>query len=316
MVNFATFDLNLLRVLDALLRDRSTIKAGERLGLSQPAVSAALGRLRHALNDDILVRQGQRMVPTDFANRLTGPLREELFRLETLFVEPAFEPETANMTFRVCGSDFFADMLMPALIERTQEISPFIKIQLVDLVPDSYVDTLDRYGADAALVPDADFPDWIEKQVLFRSPFVVIAANDNPHTKAAKLKAGDTFPLDLFCELKHALFSPQGNIRSMGDDALDEIGRQRDVVATLPAFSGVCRTVRNSDLIALVPCQYAQNLGGLLNIQAYKAPIDVVVPKISLIWQRRLDNAPSQVWFRELVSSILSPLETDAESWL
>jgi len=183
-------------------------------------------------------------------------------------------------------------------------------------VPDSYVETLDRYGADAALVPDSDFPDWIEKRVLFRSPFVVIASKNNLSVKAAKINQGDEFPLDLFCELQHALFSPQGNVRSMGDDALEQIGRDREVVATLPAFSGVCRTVGNSNLIALVPCQYGQRLGDLLNVSAYRVPIEVVVPKIVLIWQRRLDNASAHSWFREQVTSIISPLDAEANPWL
>lgn len=315
MVNLKNFDLNLLRVLDALLRDRSTVKAGERLGLSQPAVSAALGRLRHATGDELLVRQGRDMVPTSYAQAIAPSLREEMARLEDLFAAPTFDPATSDATFRICGSDFFADMLMPPLLAQMKAIAPDVTVQLVDLVPDGYVETLDRYGADMALIPDGDFPDWLEKQHLFASPFAVIAAKDHPAVKKANIKPGDVFPLDLFCGLDHALFSPQGNIRSMGDDALDQIGRTRRVIATLPAFSGVCRTVAKSKVIALVPCQYAQRFATNLGLEIFLPPMPLMVPNIVLIWQRRLSDNPAQKWFRQQVSDLMCALDADAQHW-
>lgn len=108
MVNFVTFDLNLLRVLDALLREGSTVKAGNRLGMSQPAVSSALSRLRHSLGDELFLRQGQGILPTDYARSLATPLREQLDRLEALLTGPGgFDPATAELIFRIAGSDFF-----------------------------------------------------------------------------------------------------------------------------------------------------------------------------------------------------------------
>ena len=118
-MNFATFDLNLMRVLDALLHEGSTVRAGEKLHLSQSAVSGALSRLRHALDDDLFVRRGNRLVPTDYAAALALPLREELERLENLLSRPKrFDPARAQEVFRISGSDFFAEILMPALGER------------------------------------------------------------------------------------------------------------------------------------------------------------------------------------------------------
>ena len=108
-MNFATFDLNLLRVLDALFREGSTVKAGERLGLSQPAVSGALSRLRHALNDPLFVRRGNRLVATNYADALRHPLRDELDRVETLLSPPdVFDPARATGSFKIAAADFFA----------------------------------------------------------------------------------------------------------------------------------------------------------------------------------------------------------------
>lgn len=115
-MNFATFDLNLLRVLDAIFREGSTVKAAAGLGLSQSAVSGSLSRLRHALDDPLFVRQGNRLVATDYAASLQEPVRQELDRIAAMRSAPArFDPRTAKGTFRVAASDFFAEMLMPAL---------------------------------------------------------------------------------------------------------------------------------------------------------------------------------------------------------
>ena len=100
-MNFATFDLNLLRVLDAILHEGSTVKAGEKLGLSQSAVSNALNRLRHSLEDDLFVRQGNRLIPTDYAASVKDGLRGYLSELETLLVRSDFEPSSAQGIFRI-----------------------------------------------------------------------------------------------------------------------------------------------------------------------------------------------------------------------
>jgi DNA-binding transcriptional LysR family regulator len=179
-VNFATFDMNLLRVLDALLREGSTVKAGERLGMSQSAVSGALARLRHALGDELFVRHGQGLRPTDYAVSLSLPLNAELTRLEMLLAPITFDPANSTMNFKMAASDFFAEMLMPVLARELRNRAPNMRAQLVDVVPYSYIDSLERYEADLALIPSAEFPDWTDSRPLFYSSFVAIAARDNP----------------------------------------------------------------------------------------------------------------------------------------
>ena len=94
-----------------------------------------------------------------------------------------------------------------------------MRVHLVDLVPDSYVETLDRYEVDLAIVPKISLPDWVENHPVFRSSFSVIARKDHPRLKRAGLSHGDVVPIDLFCDLGHVLFSPEGNSRAMGDAA-------------------------------------------------------------------------------------------------
>ncbi len=306
-MNLNTFDMNLLRVLDALLQEASTVRAGKRLGLSQPAVSNALGRLRHAFGDELLVRQGHALVPTDFARRLAAPLREELDRLEALLSAGAFDPAKAELTFRLAGSDFFAELLMPRLGAFLADAAPGIRVQMVDLLRESYAGTIDRYGADLSLVPDEPFAEWIVKMPMFRSSFVVIARQG--HKALGSSRKLRSIPIDLFCSLGHVVFSPEGNFSAMGDAALARIGRSRKVKMTLPVFSGVCRTVSESELIALVPRQLAEKLAGTLGLALYRPPMDLAPALIVGIWHRRSNANPAHCWLRERIAEILKPLD-------
>jgi DNA-binding transcriptional LysR family regulator len=310
-MNIATLDLNLLRVLDALLREGSTVLAGTRIGLSQPAVSAALGRLRHALGDELFLRRGQGLEPTDYARALAIPLREILDDLESLLNGPKdFDPATSNAAFKLSGSDFFAEMLMPRLAEQLSKRAPGMRVQLVDLVPDNYVNTLERYEVDIALIPAADFPDRVDHQPVFWSTFSVIARTGHPRLERAGLRPGDIIPIDLFCDLGHILFSPEGKLKAMGDAALARVGRERRVVMTLPVFSGVYRAVAESDLIALIPTQLARQIGSKLGLDIYEPPMPVDPALITMIWHKRSTATPEHRWLRELISEILTPLST------
>ncbi|HEY8595313.1 MAG TPA: LysR family transcriptional regulator [Devosiaceae bacterium] len=308
-MNFAIFDLNLLRVLDALLREGSTVKAGERLALSQSAVSGALSRLRHATGDDLFVRHGNRLVPTDYARALELPVREHLDELAELLAAPEdFDPATATGTFRITASDFFAEMLMPALAHFLAATAPGVRAQLVDLVPYDYIESLERYRADLAIIPDTDLPRWVGREPLFRSSFVVVARKGHPLVQSAGIAPGGVLPLDLFCGLGHVLFSPEGTFRAMGDAALERIGRRRRVVMTLPVFSGVCRAVGASDHVALVPRQLAERVRAQLGLEIYRPPVPIDVPLIVGAWHRRATRNPFQAWMRQRVFDLLRPL--------
>jgi len=313
LANLSSFDLNLLRVLDALLRETSTVRAGERLGLSQPAVSAALGRLRAALGDELFFRRGQGLEPTAYALSLEAPLREVLDLTETLLRgADRFDPLTNTDRFRISGSDFFAEMLMPSLADRLTRAAPGMKVHLVDLVPDSYVDTLERYDVDMALLPATDLPDWVQSRPVFRSSFVVVARRDHPRLARAGIAPGGVIPVDLFCDLGHVLFSPEGKLQAMGDAALARLGRERQVVMTMPVFSGVYRAVAGSDLIALLPVQLARHVAPAAGLEIYAAPMPVPLAQIVMVWHRRFAASAAHGWLRDQIADLLAPLDCTA----
>ena len=308
-MNLRAFDLNLLRVLNALLAEQSTTKAAERIGLSQSAVSAALGRLRGAFDDPLFVRHGQRIVPTDFALSLELPIKAILDDLEKLLLEHfVFDPSNVAQSFKIGASDFFAVMLLPKLADILSRRAPHMQVQLVDLVPDSYAAILERTGVDLALVPKTDFPPWSEHQPLFQSRFVMIARSGHPRLERSGVHPGAVVPMDLFCDLGHVIFSPEGNLKAMGDAALARVGRTRRVIMTMPVFSSICIAVAGSDLVALVPEQLASHMGPQLGLEIYFAPMSMNAANICMLWHKR-STGTAHRWFRGVVAEVLGALE-------
>lgn len=307
-MNLSSFDLNLLRVLDALLHEGTTAAAGAKIGLSQPAVSSALGRLRHALGDPLFVRRGQGMEPTVFAETLKAPLRAHLDGLATLLSSgEAFEPMKSEDSFRLSGSDYFAEMLMPQLADTLSRRAPGMRVQIVDLVPDSYVDTLERYEVDIAMIPETAFPGWVDSQHLLWASFAAIARRGNERLDRHGVAPGSVIPMDLFCDMGHVLFSPEGNFKGMGDRALAELGRERRVVMTMPYFIGVARAVSRSELIALMPRELAERLSTLLPLDLYEAPMPLPKTEVLMVWHQRQSARPAHRWLREQIVEVLAP---------
>ena len=278
--------------------------------MSQPAVSAALGRLRSGLGDELFFRSGQRLEPTDYARSLELPLREIFYDIERILENPKiFIPETAEQNFKISGSDYFAEMLMPRLADRVSKEAPGVRVQLVDLVADINVDAIERNEVDLALAPVLPLPGWAERQVMFRSKYSVIARSGNPRILHAGLKPGDLVPIDLFCDLGHVLFSPEGKLSAAGDVALSRVGRQRRVVMTMPVFSGVYGAVSESDLIALLPHQLAMQIAHKFGLNIFVAPMEIDMVEIIMIWHRRSNASPGHRWLRSLIADILQPLD-------
>ncbi len=309
-MNLRSVDLNLLPVLDALLIEHSTVRAAERLGLSQSAVSAALSRLRATLGDDLFVRQGQRIVPTPFAMSLQTPLKDILQGVQRLLEGPGgFDPARATNSFKVSGSDFYSEMMMPRLAQVFSRDAPLMQIQQVDLVPDNYVGTLATEGIDLAIIPRGDFPEWVASEPVHRSGFVLIARRGHGRLARAGVAPGAEAPLDLVADLTYVLFSPEGKLQGMGDAALARVGRARRIAMTLPVMNGVLSAVATSDLCAFVPEQLALARAETLGLSLYQLPFHMPRVEIHMAWHHRDTSSPAHQWLRAQVAAVLTDVD-------
>lgn len=301
-MNFKTLDLNLLRVLDALLRDHSTTRAAARLGLSQPAVSAGLNRLRQHLGDPLFVREGQKLVPTPFALSLEQPLSDALHSIEkSLTDRGAFDPAKCTNRFTIFGSDYFSEMLMPQLANEIFSTAPNVRLALLQHDESQIPAYLADGRYDFALLPPEDFPEWMEGKVAFYSSFVAVAAVGHSRIDRAGIKPGAPIPLDMFCDIPKIMFSPQGNQTGMEDMPLAKLGRSRRLVMTVPNFAAVGRIVAQSQLIAILPTRFAQSLARRLGLHIYAIPHELALARVMLYWHRRNANDPAYIWLRDTI---------------
>lgn len=309
-MNFAAFDLNLLRVFDALMRERSATRAGDIVGLSQPAVSNALKRLRHALDDELFVRRGNDMLPTPRAEAIAERVRDALARIEDVVAgEARFDPATDRRVFTMFGADFFSMQFMPAFADRIAKLAPGIALRLIDSAGGDVERLLRDNAIDVALERPLDMPDWVSRQVLFRAPFAVIAARGHAVLRKAKVKPGAKLPLDLFCALPHALRSIDGSLSGDTDKALRKAGAERRVVLALPHFHAVALAVAEGRLIAVVPQQFADRVAGDLGLAIYRPPVDIPVPEVRLYWHKRHDRHPAHRWLRAEILAATEPFQ-------
>lgn len=309
-MNFRTFDLNLLRVLDAMLREPNTTRVGERIGLSQPAVSAALARLRDQLGDPLFVREGNALVATPFARSLETPLRGALEGIEhALSGGGDFDPARSSRVFRIGGSDFFSEMLMPKLADTVFRLAPGMRLHLIPAEPAGIARDLAEGAADMALYTPESMPDWVDQAVALHSSAFAVARAEHPRLKRAGLKPGDTMPMEIFCDMPQVLFSPSGEPAGMEDRALAALGRSRKVVVTVPEFSGVGRIVAQSDLIGVLPSRFALSLAAALGLRILRLPFDMPFAQLRLYWHHRHTASREHRWMRDMVLQLLAPLD-------
>jgi len=309
-MNLQAFDLNLLRVLDAMLREPNTTRVGEMIGLSQPAVSASLNRLRHALADPLFVREGNRMVPTPFAAGLAGPVQGALGQIErALSPETAFDPARSTRIVRMLGDDFFAELVMPKLVGMMAREAPGMRLQLLPMNPRPLAPQFAEGLFDIAFSIDEATPPWIDRVLACHGDFVTVASPSNARLRRARLKDREVIPLDLFLELRHVLFAPHGEIVGSEDRALEMMGLRRHIAVTVPDFFSVARIAAQSELLGTLPSVFALSVAKSLGLCVYANDFKVVPESLYLYWHRRHSDDPEHRWMRERILELLEPLD-------
>lgn len=302
-MNLAAFDLNLLRVFDAMMAERHVTRAGERIGLSQPAVSAALSRLRGLFNDELFVRNGHEMTPTARAIALAEPIADALRRVEFAIVAAApFDPATARRDFKLRGVDYFGILLIPPLVQRIAEVAPGITVRCLDAQTGTVPQLLDNGLIDLAVELMHQFDDPIRSQFLLRERYVVIVSAEHPEIPVdGSSRVDEPLDIDLYCRFPHALHSFVGGTTGNVDAALAAIGRERHVTLSAPHFFTIVKAVAESRIIATIPERLARLVAPMFGISIYRPPVDLAPISLGMVWHRRSDSDPAQIWFRQQV---------------
>lgn len=297
-MDFHGIDLNLLVAFDALISERNVTRAAIRVGVSQPAMSAALSRLRTLLGDPLFQRSADGLLPTARARDLAAPIAQALRQIETVMVrQPAFHPETASLTFRLGLQDYPTLVLLPALLEALEKSMPGLSLNVLAFNDrDAAVDLLDAGMIDVAIgVLPGNTDGRILTRPLLRDEFVTIVSSD-------RLAAKPAMDLASYLELQHVLVSPEGQLHGLVDQALAQQGLKRKLALTLPQLFAVPAVVARTSMAATILRRVALQAQASHGLMLFAPPLALPEMVFHLIWHRRGDSHPAQRWFREFIA--------------
>lgn len=299
-VKLGQIDLNLLVVLDALLRERNVTRAAESLHLSQPATSTALARLRRTLGDDLLVKQGRHLELTPRAESLIEPVREVLATIEQTIVQPpVFDPTSDTRRFSVVGSDYVGVTLIRPLVARLSGLATGLRIDAAP-VGSRYLDALQRDEVDIAVVPDRlvdsrALPDCSRMPVI-TDRFVGAVWTGHP-------RAGDRVTADLLADSPYLEWVVEGR-RSIVEEELDSLGWSRRVAATAGGFVTMPFMLAGTEMVALLPERLALRVADAADIRLLEPEVPLQPLRQSAFWHARRDRDPGHVWLREQLAAV------------
>jgi DNA-binding transcriptional LysR family regulator len=290
-------DLRLLYSLEAIHRLGTLTAAGEALGLSQPALSHALNRLREMFNDELFVRTSRGMRSTPKADELASSARRILatIRAELSSAAP-FKPETLKRTFRLGMTDVGEMVFLPELMEHLRHHSPNVDLVSVTLPPRSLAEGLEMGTIDLAIgpLPDLSGAD-LRQQVIFERGFLCLVSSDHPRIDK------DRLTLSAFLKEPHLVVSSPGRTAELFERFLEEKKLSRRVALSVPHMLCVPFIIANTDLIATVPRSVGLVFRGFAGLRVIEPPLETPNIRVALYWSTRFSKDPSNEWLRSVI---------------
>lgn len=298
-MEFRRLDLNLLVILDALYEEGSISRAAERLQLSQPTVSAGLGKLRGLLNDDLFIRAHGEMQPTERAMRLRAPTRMILQTVRTEILEQAaFDPASLADTIVISTSDVGELEFLTPLHERLSRDAPNASIRTVLRNPHSLAAEMERGEIDLAIgyFPDLSTAAFMQ-QVLFTHGFACIVRRDHP-------LYANGISLEQYRGARHLVVDQASRFHDVIDEAVAANGIDRKVALTISHFVNVPALIVDSDLVATIARPIALSSPLLPRLAVLECPFSVAPLQVKQVWHRRFHKSAKLLWLRNLVAEL------------
>ncbi len=287
-------DLNLLKAFDALTTERAVTRAGDRIGLSQPAMSHALSRLRDLFADDLFVRTPTGMEPTARAREIAPLVAAAIEHIEAaLNLGIGFDPAKSAGIFTAGMAEYAEVALVGRLAAAFADQAPRATLRLTPLTGAAAAEQLDRGMIDVAVAHLNTLPAHIESMLLLRDPFVVVARRGHPI-------AGQQLSVEAYAALNHILVSPRGNTSGALDRILVDFGLRRRIALLVATYLALPVALAASDLVATVPSRTARQIAATAEIEIMPLPLDFAMT-VSMAWHRRAASEPAQAWFRSLL---------------
>lgn len=294
-MRFKGLDLNLLVALDALMMQRNLTLAARNINLSQPAMSAAVSRLRDYFRDDLFVMRGREFVPTPRAIELAGPVREALSHIQlSIISRDVFQPAKSNRRFRVCLSDFVTLVYFQKVIKRVAQEAPSVSFELI-FPDDEPGDFLRRGDADFLILPDLLLPETHPKAPLFEEKLVCVGCPTNRQLSRR-------IALDRYMSMGHVTVR-FGRARrpSIEEFFLLDLGLKRREEVVVPTFELIPSVLRHTHRIATIPLRLATYLAETHPLRVVEVPLPLSTFTETIQWPALHNGDPASIWMRELL---------------
>lgn len=297
-VDLSTVDLNLLKLFEALVRERSVTQAGLRLGLSQPAASRALGRLRKMLGDPLLVRGKLGLELTPRGEMLAGPVAKLLDDARGIVSPAVFDPISATGHLTIAAHDHLSLTVLAGLIARFERHAPALSLHIAQPVGDN-VRLIEQGGADLALGIFTGLPGSLHHRSLYTDSLVCVLRSDHPSVT-------DGLSLQRYVGLRHIAVTISGVGESAVDIALSAQGLTRHVALRVPHFLAGAMLVADSDMILTLPRRLARLLAKSLPLALLDVPLQLAPLSPSMIWHERFHRDPAHAWVRQQLAEVVA----------
>tara|TARA_R110001592_G_scaffold319629_1_gene597353 strand:+ start:13496 stop:14404 length:909 start_codon:yes stop_codon:yes gene_type:complete len=298
-LNLRSIDLNLLTVFDAIMETGQLSSAGERLGMSQPAMSAALARLRQTMGDDLFIRSHQGMLPTPRAKALHHTIAEALqsIRIE-LQSNTVFDPALCNRHFRVMGGDYVEMLFYGSLLARAHSRAPGVTSEVKPLQINGYEKALQLGEVDVAVHYALASDEGLSYEHILDDRLVVLARKHHPKIRKKMTES-------IFYTEKHVtLMTGKDNISHL-DNFMGNDGVQRNIGAKVAQFASMIPAIVNSDYLCVMPENLAKRFSLYFELACFPIPFPTPELPIYLVWGSRFNRDLAHVWFREELKAVM-----------
>jgi len=298
MADLATLDLNLLRVFDAVARERHVTRAAQRLHLSQPAVSNALARLRLALKDDLFLRRPGGVEPTALALSLAAPVAEMLDRLrDALAAHAPFDPATSDRVFPIALSEYAEAVLAPPLLQRLAREAPGCLVTVSHADRINALELLEGDSVQLAIGMLSEPPALYTRLRLLPEAFMVLLRPGHP-------LAEGPITLERFTAFPHLLHSPNGSRDGALDGPLREAGFPRRLGAVVAHLAAVPDILKRTDMVMALSARLAMQMAEVHGLLLRPCPLVLPHTRLSMIFPRRFEADQGHAWLRRLLLAV------------